>query len=145
MEATKVWSLKNVNTSIGPIDVMRGTAGDGDVVMVSYINDLVTPVVGGDSSTVFCENPDGDLAEITIRLLQTSKVNDLLQAAVNAAKLAGLLFVVPITVRDKSGTTLIFSGSATLKKVPDWKASKEVQVREWIFLAANTVISGGGN
>jgi hypothetical protein len=108
--------------------------------MATYSNDWTTAIVGGDGSTVFCDNPAKKLGEITFRLLQTSRVNAILQAAVTAAELAGVQFIIPILLKDKSGGTVIASASCALKKVPDWKAGKEAQVREWTFLAADMVV-----
>lgn len=140
MESTKTYSLKSHHGAIGPIDILSGTASDGDVFTITSTADVSTAVIGNDSSVVICENPQAALKTFTLRLMQTSKVNSALWAAYNAAQALGAMFAGPLLLRDTDGTLVASCPAVYIQKVPDVKRGKEVQTAEWVFHAPHCVI-----
>lgn len=136
----KTYDPKKVAIVIGGVP-MSGFADD-TFVKVSRKEDLFTMYVGADGETARAKSNNRS-GEMTLTLAQTSPSNDVLSAFHLADELdnAG---VVPILIKDLSGTSVFFSAAGWIRKAPDAEFGKEINTREWVFdLAAVDVFVGG--
>ena len=79
------------------------------------------------------------MSTITLTLPQSSADNEFL----SAFELAGTL--IPVSVIDKSGKSLVVMGSGTIAKVADSEFAKEATQREWLIKGDTEVFIVGGN
>lgn len=130
-----------VIVSVGGVP-MSGYA-DGTFLSVDRDEQMFTKVVGADGTTtrVKSNNRSGTM---TLTLKQSSPSNDVLSAfaALDESVNAG---VVPILVKDLSGTTIFFSATGWIQKYPTAEFAKEISNREWIFDLADIDVFVGGN
>jgi len=82
--------------------------------------------------------------ELTLTLAQTSPSNDYLSGLAIKDEVSNL-GVVPITVKDLSGTSKFASASGWVKKPADAEFAKDLTDREWVFSLADVDIYNGGN
>lgn len=132
---------KSIIITVGGVAI-SGFA-DGTFLEITADNPQFQKVVGADGfSTRVKSNNYG--AVLTITLAQTSPSNDYLSALLNLDRLrnAG---VVPLLVKDLSGTTLIFSASAWIQQFPDVTYGNELNNNAWIFDLADAELFIGGN
>jgi hypothetical protein len=116
---------------------------DGEGFTFDLDEDLYTKTTGADGDTARSRR-HGQSANLKINLMQTSPSNDILMAlaVLDRVNNAG---VVPVTVKDLLGTTLIFAPYCWVKKTPPAAFGKEVASREWMIDIANTELYIGGN
>jgi len=81
---------------------------------------------------------------VTLTLSQTSPSNNALSILHNTDELTGL-GVVPLVIKDLSGTSTYFSGNAWIKKPASFVGGKEFNDREWTIDCAETEFFTGGN
>jgi hypothetical protein len=121
---------------------MSGYA-DGTFALLTRSVDAYSMVTGADGLTtrVKSNNRSGTL---TLTLTQTSPSNDALSgfALLDELSNGG---VVPIQVKDLSGTTVLFSATGWVRKIPDVEYSNILSNREWIFDLADFDMFVGGN
>jgi hypothetical protein len=115
---------------------------DGEFVSVERTNDAFSMVSGADGDVSRAKSNDKTGA-ITITLAQTSLSNDVLAgfARLDEESNDG---VVPVIAKDLNGTSVFFSGSAWVRKVPASAFAKEIQTREWVLDCADLEIHVGG-
>lgn len=138
--AVKNYDPKQVVVSIGGA-IMQGYA-DGTFVTVTRLNDAFTSHAGADGEVSRAKSNDRR-GEMVLTLAQTSLSNDVLSgvAAVDERTGNG---IIPIAIKDLSGTTTYFSGSGWIRKIADGSFSKEIENREWtIDLASMDAFIGG--
>jgi len=121
--------------------IMGGFA-DGTFVAVEYENDFFTKVTGADKQTTRVKQNDFS-GNITLTLAQSSPSNDVLSAFVVLDKTTNK-GIVPVLIKDLSGTTLVSSAYAWVRKPPALEFSKEVSNREWILDCAELDVVVGG-
>lgn len=133
--------FKKVNILVGPA-VMQGFA-DGEGFSLELDDDLYQKVTGADGD-VSRSRRHGQSANAKITLVQTSPSNAILSAyaALDRAVNGG---VVPLSVRDLLGTTVLFSAYGWIKKLPPVTYGKEITNREWMIDLAGSEIFIGGN
>ena len=121
---------------------MSGYA-DGTFALLSRNVDAYSMVTGADGLTtrVKSNNRSGSL---TLTLTQTSPSNDVLSgfALLDELSNGG---VVPIQVKDLSGTTILFSATGWVRKIADVEYSNVLSNREWILDLADFDMFVGGN
>lgn len=132
---------KSVLVSIGGA-VMSGFA-DGEFLSITADNQQFSKVVGADGFTtrVKSNNYNGTL---TLTLSQSSPSNDILSGFLNLDRISNL-GVVPILIKDMSGTTTLFSAQAWIQQFPDVSYSNEISNRAWTFDLVDIDIFIGGN
>jgi hypothetical protein len=81
---------------------------------------------------------------VTVTLLQTSTVNGVLSALMNADELTGD-GVGLLLVKDLSGATVVSAAAAWIRKHPAGELSNELTNREWVFETNELEIFDGGN
>lgn len=139
--AVSTFDPKSVVVSIGGIPI-SGYA-DGTFLEVTADNQQFTKVVGADGFTTRVKsNNYGGVMTLTIA--QTSPSNDALSAILNADRLANA-GVVPILIKDLSGTTIIFSATGWIQQFPDVSFGNEMNNRAWVLDLAEIDIFIGGN
>lgn len=104
---------------------------DGTFISVERAADTFTKVVGADGNVSRAKSNDRS-GTVKITLKQTSPFNDILSgiASLDEMSNAG---VVPISIIDLSGSTIMFMPSAWVKKPPTVEFGKEIGNREWVF------------
>lgn len=132
---------KSVVVTIGGVP-MSGYA-DGTFLEVTADTQQFTKVVGADGFTtrVKSNNYGGVM---TLTLSQSSPSNDVLSAFLNADRLSNS-GIVPILIKDLSGTTIIFSGTGWIQQFPDVIFGNEINNRAWTLDLAEIDIIIGGN
>lgn len=139
--AVNSYDPKSVVISVGGVPI-SGFA-DGTFLEVTADTQQFTKSVGADGFTtrVKSNNYGGVM---TITLAQSSPSNDVLSGflALDRALNAG---VVPVLVKDMSGSTLFFAGTAWIQQFPDVVFGNEINTRAWILDLADMEIFVGGN
>jgi hypothetical protein len=138
--AVKTYDPKKVVVSVGGVPI-SGYA-DGTFVNISRQNDAFTSVAGADGEVSRAKSND-KRGEMTLTLLQTSLSNDVLSGIAQLDEKSNL-GVVPVIVKDISGLSTYFAGSAWIKKMPDSGFGKEIENREWVFELAEMEVFVGG-
>lgn len=140
---TRTYDPNRVKIILGGIP-MQGFA-DGTFLEIAYVSDQFGEVAGTDGEVSRSKTNDGR-AEVTIRLMQTSRTNDALSALVNSDLAAdGGAGIGAFLVTDLSGTTLLSSENAWIKKIPDQQFGREATERAWTIMCDNLVSFIGGN
>lgn len=139
--SVKTYDPKEVVVLVGAVPI-SGFA-DGTFIKVSRANDTFSKVVGTDGQASRAKSNDKS-GEIMITLAQTSASNDLLSGLAIADEDANS-GVVPVTVKDNSGRTLLVSAFTWIKKQPDNEFAKEITNREWTFDSSSIRFLTGGN
>jgi len=137
----KNYNPKKISLIVGA-KIISGYAED-TFVEADYDEDAFTKKIGadGDCTRVQSANTAGN---ITITLDQASDSNDYLsaQAAIDRATGTG---VVPVTLRDALGRTMIFSESTWIKKLPATTFGSKSSDRKWLLDSAAMDVFVGGN
>ena len=144
MEPTKVYRLKDKSINWLGIACDSGQAADGDTIQWKYVNDYAELVEGNDGSAVVNENPNGKTIEVTINLLQTSRVFALFSAAIAAAEASGNFPIGPFMCKDSGGSLLLSSVGTFPKKLPDGAFGKTAQTRSIVLTGIRAIEIGGG-
>ena len=132
---------KQVIITIGGY-IMSGFA-DGTFLEVVADNPQFTKVTGADGYVTRVKSNDYG-ATLTLTLSQSSPSNDYLSAIFNADRAING-GVVPIFIKDMSGTTTIFSATGWIQQFPDIAYGNEINDRAWILDLANADMFIGGN
>jgi hypothetical protein len=123
---------------------MQGFAEDS-VVEVAYNEDAFTLQMGVDGDGTRSKTNNRS-AQITVSLMQSSLVNDLLnqvhQLDLNSPNGLG---IGPLLIKDLNGRSLHAADKAWIMKSPDAAYAKEAGAREWVIETASLVSSYGGN
>jgi hypothetical protein len=118
---------------------------DGEWLRIERENQKFDDVVGTDGEVTRSKTND-DRATITIRLMQSSPVNDLLSAVYNLdGNTPGGAGVGPFLLRDQQGTTLITAESCWIAKAPDVSMDRTATEREWVLRCAKLIEFHGGS
>lgn len=139
--ALSTFDPASVVITIGGVPV-SGYA-DGTFAMITRSVDAWSMVTGADGLTTRVKSNDRS-GTLTLTLTQTSPSNDILSGYAVADELrnAG---VVPVLIKDLSGTTILFSATGWVQKFPDVEFSNILSNREWVLGIADIDIFVGGN
>lgn len=137
------YDFSQVTAAFGPI-IMDGYQ-DGEGITIEHTSDAFTLKVGVDGKATRNKVLDRS-ARITIKLMQSSAVNDLLSAVYLADRIApNGAGVGPFIIRDQNGRSVFSAAEAWIARAPDVTFDQEVQVREWVFDCAFLDEFHGGN
>ena len=116
---------------------------DGEFISVERSSDTFEKSSGADGfvSRVKLNDTTGTM---TLTLAQTSPSNDVLTGFAVVDELTGA-GVLPVSVTDLSGRSLIMSAFGWIRKMPKSSWDKSVGTREWVLDLANLVMFVGGN
>lgn len=103
-------------------------------------DDMITIKPLGDGTQIF-SGADGEVArsidpnstfEVTVSLATSSKSNDYLSACFNKDRKTGK-YMLPLIIKDLSGSTLFFAKQAWLKNIPESKRGRKIGNQDWTF------------
>lgn len=143
MSRVKTYDPKKVTIVMGPY-IITGYAED-TFVNIESNGDGITAVVGCDQEIVRSIAPDSILRTITLTLLQSSSSNDDLTALLNMDNQLGA-GIVPLAIKDLTGTTLMLADQAWVAKKPNVQRGKTAGSVEWTIyavVAEESFIVGG--
>ena len=127
------------------VGIPLGGFADGEFIRVERDNPAFDDVAGTDGEVTRSKTNDGR-ATVTVRLMQSSPVNDLLSALHIADKAApGGVGVGPFLMSDLQGTTLVAGDKAWISKSPDISQDRTATEREWLIRIAQLTDFQGGN
>lgn len=137
----KTYDPTQVSLIVGGFNI-TGFA-DGSFVTVARNADAFALHIGtdGEGTRAKSSNKSG---RITITLAQSSDSNAVLSAFLAADELSNT-GVVPVLVKDSSGTSLFAAETAWIVKAPDAEFGRELGSREWIIETDNLAVFIGGN
>jgi len=139
----RVYDPDQVSASIAGIP-LSGFA-DGEFITIESESPTFDDVCGTDGEVTRSKSNDGR-ATITVKLMQSSPVNDLLSVLHNLDKnTPGGVGVGPFMLRDKQGTTLELAEKAWIQKPPDKSWDRTAKERSWVIRCANLISHTGGN
>jgi hypothetical protein len=115
----------------------------GEFVQVEPNADLYSTTVGAGGEVARSRNPD-ESAKVTLTLLGTSRVNDLLSAKMKQDKLSNTGWGA-LLIKDLLGTTLVTSSRCWIERMPTVGMGAEVPTRQWVMRAAELNVLVGGN
>lgn len=121
---------------------LTGFAED-DMVEIKPLGDGMQIYSGADGEVARSIDPN-QTYEITISLSTASKSNDYLSSCFNKDRATGNN-MLPLIVKDLSGSTLFFAKQAWVQNFPDAKKGREVDSQEWVFNTGqvdNPIIGG---
>jgi hypothetical protein len=139
--AVRTFDPKSVIVTIGGVP-MSGYA-DGTFLEITADTQQFTKVVGADGYTtrVKSNNYGGVM---TLTLSQSSPSNDVLSGFLNLDRTVNG-GVVPILIKDLSGSTIVFSGTGWIQQFPDVTFGNEINNRAWTLDLTDIDILIGGN
>jgi len=139
---TKLYDPKRVSVLAGGVPI-SGWA-EGEFITIVFDEDTFQKVVGTDGHTSRSKNSNRN-ARLTIKLMQTSKSNDVLSALHNLDVLTdGGAGVVPWMIKDNNGTMLFTTAKGWVVKPPDRSFDKTAKNRDWAVDCTDCVDFEGG-
>ena len=139
------YNADEVVISFGSVLINSGYA-DGEFLTIEMDSDTSVDVAGTDGEVCVSRTNDRR-ATITVKLLQSSKINDQLSALYN-------LFVnnyssgggiVPLMIKDLNGNSVYTAAHAWISKPPDVSYDRSATSREWTIRVAHLVRTDGQN
>lgn len=138
----KNYSLPAVQVVYGNIS-MGGAYGESGGVSFEFDEDAYSKKVGASGEVTFVEMAN-ESGIVTVTLMGSSAVNDLLTDEFNAQRRGGP--AKALLVKDTRGNTLISTGAARIKRLPNVAYVKDGPgEREWVFLTDTVQVYVGGN
>lgn len=139
--AVRSYDPKSIIVTVGGVPISGYT--EGTFVTITRDEDTWAKNVGADGlvSRVKTNNFTGSCV---ITLKQTSPSNDYLSGIIAADEITNSA-VVPVLVKDLSGTSTYFSGTGWIKKWADSSFSKEIGDREWTLDLSTLDLLVGSN
>ena len=130
-----------VKVSFGPV-LFSGYA-DGTYITIARQGTIFDTRKGADGS-IDRKNNRNKHFNVTITLMQTSKVNDLL-SAIMITDMESNFGINPLSIVDLNGTTVFFARQAWIQKDPDDEEADSLGNREWVFSTGPAEKFTGGN
>ena len=139
--AAKTYDPSQVAIIVGGFQV-TGFA-DGSFLTVERNADNFALYIGtdGEGTRAKSNNKSG---RMTFTLAQSSDANAFLSALVTADELSNS-GIVPVLVKDNSGTSLFSAETAWIVKHPAAEFGREIGTREWILETDSLAVFTGGN
>lgn len=123
--------------------VAMGGFADGTFITVARDEQSFTKVTGADG-TVSRSKSNNRSGTVTLSLQQTSPSNEVLSALLAQDELDNS-GVVPVLIKDNSGTARFFSGTGWVQGMPSVEYGKEIANREWVVEMADMEFNVAGN
>lgn len=116
---------------------------EDDMITITPSGDGSTKYVGADGEVGRSIDPNNTF-EVTITLAQTSSSNDTLSAyrELDRATGKGLL---PLAIKDLSGTTVFAASQAWVQNLPEAKKGRQIDTNEWTIQTGTADAFIGGN
>ena len=103
-----------------------------------------TQIYSGADGSVGRSMDQNQTYEVTIALATTSKTNDYFSNVYNLDRSTGR-GILPLTIKDLSGTTVFQANQAWITNFPEHKRGRKIEAQEWVFhtgQVANPMIGG---
>lgn len=141
--SVKTYDPSQVSMFYGAIE-MAGFAQDAAITVEHDENDWELAVgVDGEGTRSKTSNASGT---ITVSLMQSSAVNDLLSAERELDRLTpGGTGGKPLLIKDNSGTSIYAAETCWIQKAPSAELNREPTTREWVFRTDQLVAFHGSN
>jgi hypothetical protein len=140
----KTYSADEIVAVFGNIIMNEGLA-DGTFITVEWDEDAYALSVGADGEATRSKT-NNRAATITLTLMQTSDVNDLLSTQylldINSPGGAG---VAPFLLKDTQGRTLMAAEQCWIQRAANVEYGREATTREWVLRTSSLVPFIGGN
>lgn len=142
--ALKTYDPQEVAMSLAGIQI-QGLAED-EFVTVEYDSDSFVDVVGVDGIDVSRSKTGDRRTTVTIKVMQTADVNDLLGSLLELDEnTSGGAGVGAFYMKDGSGRTVLEGPQAWIMRPPDLAFGKQAGPREWKIRIARRKLKMGGN
>jgi len=138
----KTYDFKQVACIVGK-DIITGFAEGDDAISVEFLQEDWQLTVGADGESTRAKS-NNQAARVTLKLMQTSDSNDLLNAYYQADK-ASNSGLFPFLLKDNNGRELHVAEQMFIEKRPDPTHGQNVNEREWVLLTGLMVSNFGGN
>lgn len=116
---------------------------EDDMVTIKPLGEGTQIYSGADGSVGRSMDPN-QTYEVTIALATTSKTNDYFSNVYNLDRSTGR-GILPLTIKDLSGTTVFQANQAWITNFPEYKRGRKIEAQEWVFhtgQVANPMIGG---
>ena len=116
---------------------------EDDMVTIKPLGERTQIYSGADGSVGRSMDPN-QTYEVTIALATTSKTNDYFSNVYNLDRSTGR-GILPLTIKDLSGTTVFQANQAWITNFPEHKRGRKIEAQEWVFhtgQVANPMIGG---
>lgn len=138
----KTYDFKQVACIVGK-DIITGFAEGDDAITVEFLQEDWQLTMGADGEGTRAKS-NNSAARVTLKLMQTSDANDLMNAYYQSDKLSNSgLF--PFMLKDNNGRELHVAEQMFIEKRPDPSHGQNVGQREWVLLTDNMNSNFGGN
>lgn len=144
--SAKVYDIKRVAIVFGIVHISSiGGYGENETITWKQTEDSFGTKVGADGTvTRFATN--AKLAEIELTTMQTSPLNALLSGVLLLdTSTPGGAGIMPFTIADLQGTTLLVQDACWIAGPPECPFGKEANERKWKFNGTISAILVGGN
>lgn len=109
---------------------LTGFAED-DMITIKPLGDGMQIFSGADGEVGRSIDPNSTY-EVTVSLATSSKSNDYLSACFNKDRKTGRN-MLPLIIKDLSGSTLFFAKQAWIKNFPESKRGRKISNQDWTF------------
>ena len=116
---------------------------EDDMVTIKPLGEGTQIYSGADGSVGRSMDPN-QTYEVAIALATTSKTNDYFSNVYNLDRSTGR-GILPLTIKDLSGTTVFQANQAWITNFPEHKRGRKIEAQEWVFhtgQVANPMIGG---
>ncbi len=131
------YNPKDIKVTLNGVPV-TGFSEGSDVIQVAYDTDFVEDKVGVTGEGAFVEHND-KRATITLKLLATSLMNDVMSGLVSANT------EFSASIEDARGNTIGAGAACRVQKLPDVSFGNEIGEREWNIRSLEWIEMVGGN
>lgn len=123
---------------------LTGFAED-DMITIKPLGDGMQIYSGADGEVGRSVDPNRTF-EVKVSLATSSKSNDYLSECYNKDRRTGS-YMLPLTIKDLSGTTLFFAKQAWVQNFPESKRGRNIDNQDWTFNTGqvNDPVIGGND
>ena len=123
---------------------LTGFAED-DMITIKPLGDGMQIYSGADGEVGRSVDPNRTF-EVKVSLATSSKSNDYLSECYNKDRRTGS-YMLPLTIKDLSGSTLFFAKQAWVQNFPDSKRGRKIDNQDWTFNTGqvNDPVIGGND
>ncbi len=136
------FDFKQVSVSFNG-QILSGFAEGDDAIMVEFDTEQWNLNIGADGEGTRSKS-NNSAGKITLKLMQGSPSNDILNAAYQVDKIAGQ-GLGAVFIKDNSGRSLHTAVEAWIEKMPNVAYGANSGSREWVIRTHNLVSTIGGN
>jgi len=139
--STKTYNPKKVIITFGGVEIKGFT--EDSIIEVEPLGEGTKSVIGCDGGVTRSIDPD-TRCKVTVKLKASSSSNDYLSTIYAADQSTGG-GILPISMKDLSGTTTFAATQAWVTNYPKVSREKEAKENEWVFETGAATLFVGGN